>query len=108
MNSYGNSLKMQALSWGTILKLAFQSIGIVYGDIGTSPLYVLPGIFPDGIKDNDDVLGVLSLIIYSLTLITLIKYVFIVLFANDNGDGEPFLYLELYSFSYTSLSLLFN
>ncbi|OVA04325.1 potassium transporter [Macleaya cordata] len=81
---------MQNIDWGTILKLAFQSIGVVYGDIGTSPLYVLPGIFPNGIKHNDDLLGVLSLIIYTLTLITLIKYVFIVLSANDNGDGGTF------------------
>lgn len=72
----------------TIIKLAFQSIGIVFGDIGTSPLYVLPGIFPNGIRNNDDLLGVLALIIYSITLITLIKYVFIVLSANDNGNGK--------------------
>jgi KUP system potassium uptake protein len=70
------------------MKLAFQSIGVVYGDLGTSPLYVLPGIFPTGVKHNDDILGVLSLIFYSLMLITLIKYVFIVLAANDNGDGN--------------------
>ncbi|XP_043694127.1 potassium transporter 5-like [Telopea speciosissima] len=85
-----NLAKFQAVDWGTILKLAFQSIGVVYGDIGTSPLYVYPGIFPNGIAHNDDILGVLSLIIYSLTLITLIKYVFIVLSANDNGDGGTF------------------
>ncbi|XP_050216234.1 potassium transporter 5-like [Mercurialis annua] len=76
--------------WGTILKLAFQCIGVVYGDLGTSPLYVLPSIFPNGIKEKNDVLGVLSLIIYSLIIITLIKYVFIVLAANDNGDGGTF------------------
>lgn len=70
-----------------ILHLAFQSIGIVYGDIGTSPLYVFPNTFSDGIKHNDDILGVLSLIIYTITLIPLLKYVFIVLRANDNGDG---------------------
>ena len=49
---------------------------------------MLPGVFPCGIKHNDDLLGVLSLIFYSLTIITLIKYVFIVLAANDNGDGN--------------------
>ena len=71
-----------------ILQLAFQSIGIVYGDIGTSPLYVYSSTFTDGVKHNDDILGVLSLIFYTLTLIPLFKYVFIVLKANDNGDGE--------------------
>jgi KUP system potassium uptake protein len=70
-----------------ILHLAFQSLGIVYGDIGTSPLYVYAGIFPDGIKDNDDILGVLSLIFYTITLIPLVKYVFFVLKATDNGEG---------------------
>ena len=70
------------------LALAFQSIGVVYGDLGTSPLYVLPGIFPSGVKHNDDILGVLSLVFYSLMLITLIKYVFIVLTANDNGHDN--------------------
>jgi KUP system potassium uptake protein len=82
---------VQDESWVSIMKLALQSIGVVYGDLGTSPLYVLPGIFPDGIKHNDDILGVLSLIFYSLMLITLIKYVFIVLAANDNGDGNIYI-----------------
>lgn len=75
------------LSWKTTLSLAFQSIGIVYGDIGTSPLYVYASTFTDGIHNNDDILGVLSLIIYTLILIPMLKYVFIVLWANDNGNG---------------------
>ncbi|XP_022899092.1 potassium transporter 5-like [Olea europaea var. sylvestris] len=76
--------------WSLILNLAFQSIGVVYGDIGTSPLYVYASTFTDGIKHNDDILGVLSLIFYTITLIPLVKYVFIVLRANDNGDGGTF------------------
>lgn len=76
--------------WGMVLRLAFQSVGIVYGDIGTSPLYVYASTFPDGIGHEDDILGVLCLIIYTITLITLVKYVFIVLRANDNGDGGTF------------------
>lgn len=75
------------VGWPVILRLAFQSIGIVYGDLGTSPLYVFAGTFPDGIKHEDDLLGDFSLIFYTITLIPLIKYVFIVLKANDNGDG---------------------
>ncbi|KAJ0096126.1 hypothetical protein Patl1_17087 [Pistacia atlantica] len=74
--------------WSMILQLAFQSIGVVYGDIGTSPLYVYPSVFSSGINHIDDILGVLSLIFYTLTLIPLIKYAFIVLQANDNGDGK--------------------
>jgi KUP system potassium uptake protein len=70
------------------LALAFQSIGVVYGDLRTSPLYVYTGTFSKGIHDTDDILGVLSLIIYTIVLVPLIKYVFIVLWANDNGDGQ--------------------
>lgn len=77
-------------SWGVILALAFQSIGVVYGDLGTSPLYVYASTFPNGIKHHDDILGVLSLVYYTLTLMPLIKYVFIVLRANDNGNGGTF------------------
>ncbi|KAL5975769.1 putative potassium transporter 11 [Asimina triloba] len=64
-----------------------KSLGIVYGDLGTSPLYVYYNTFPhEKIRDKEDVLGALSLIIYSLTLIPLLKYVFVVLRANDNGQ----------------------
>jgi KUP system potassium uptake protein len=68
--------------------LAFQSIGIVYGDIGTSPLYVYASTFTEGINHDEDILGVLSLIIYTIVLVPMLKYVFIVLRANDNGDGK--------------------
>jgi len=94
------------VGWSVVLHLAFQSIGIVYGDIGTSPLYVYSSTFSSGIiNHNDDILGVLSLIFYTLTLIPLVKYVLIVLRANDNGDGKTFdpgLYLFIY-FSYLAL-----
>ncbi|GJN34649.1 hypothetical protein PR202_gb23331 [Eleusine coracana subsp. coracana] len=69
-----------------LLRLAFQSLGVVFGDLGTSPLYVFYNIFPHEIEDTEQVIGALSLIIYSLTLIPLVKYVFIVLRANDNGQ----------------------
>ncbi|GKV04940.1 hypothetical protein SLEP1_g17021 [Rubroshorea leprosula] len=79
----------KVVNWCVILQLAFQSIGVVYGDIGTSPLYVYSSTFSNGIiKHPDDILGVLSLILYTLTLIPLAKYVFIVLRATDNGQGE--------------------
>ncbi|KAG5516102.1 hypothetical protein RHGRI_036969 [Rhododendron griersonianum] len=73
-----------------LLRLAFQSLGVVYGDLGTSPLYVFYNTFPHGVRDPEDVIGALSLIIYSLTLIPLLKYVFIVCKANDNGQGGTF------------------
>lgn len=102
---HGHGSKAVGLS--VILHLAFQSIGIVYGDIGTSPLYVYASTFTNGIKHNDDILGVLSLIFYTLTLIPLVKYVFIVLRANDNGEGGTF---ALYSLicRYAKIGLIPN
>ncbi|KAE8693747.1 putative Potassium transporter [Hibiscus syriacus] len=73
-------------NWWVVLNLAFQSIGVVYGDIGTSPLYTYSSTFSEGIKHRDDVLGVLSLVFYTLTLLPLVKYVFVVLRATDNGE----------------------
>ncbi|RDX84762.1 Potassium transporter 5, partial [Mucuna pruriens] len=84
------STNFSKLGWRTTLSLAFQSIGIVYGDIGTSPLYVFSGIFTEGIRHNDDILGILSLIIYTIVTIPMVKYVFIVLHANDHGNGGAF------------------
>ncbi|GAB4826966.1 Potassium transporter 5 [Ancistrocladus abbreviatus] len=75
------------VSWGRTIALAFQSVGVIYGDIGTSPLYVYSSTFPNGIQDKEDLLGVLSLIIYTIVVLPMLKYVFIVLWANGNGDG---------------------
>ncbi|XP_062096808.1 potassium transporter 10-like isoform X1 [Humulus lupulus] len=85
-----NMYTEKKLSAVMLLQLAFQSLGVVYGDLGTSPLYVFYNTFPDGIKDPEDLIGALSLIIYSLTLIPLLKYVLIVCRANDNGQGGTF------------------
>ncbi|XP_058082734.1 potassium transporter 5-like [Magnolia sinica] len=103
--TYSGGHGSKNVAWATILHLAFQSIGVVYGDIGTSPLYVFPSAFTNGIQHNDDILGVLSLIFYTLTLLPLIKYVFFVLHANDNGDGGTF---ALYSLicRYVKVSLI--
>lgn len=82
---------VQKFSALLLLRLAYQSLGVVYGDLGTSPLYVFYNTFPKGIQDPEDVIGALSLIIYSLTLIPLLKYVFVVCRANDNGQGNVIL-----------------
>ncbi|CAD6221793.1 unnamed protein product [Miscanthus lutarioriparius] len=83
--------------WARTLRLAFQCVGVLYGDIGTSPLYVYSSTFTGGIRDVDDLLGVLSLIIYSFLLFTIIKYVYIALRANDDGDGGTFALYSLIS-----------
>lgn len=96
-------MEMEQFDWKTTVGLAFQSLGVVYGDIGTSPLYVYSSTFTGGIHHRDDVLGVLSLIIYTILLVPLLKYVFIVLWANDSGDGQlPFLLHSSFSFNHKS------
>ncbi|KAL4353088.1 hypothetical protein GQ457_06G029840 [Hibiscus cannabinus] len=84
--SHGSQSHSKDSDWWVVLNLAFQSIGVVYGDLGTSPLYTYTSTFSNGIKHRDDVLGVLSLVLYTLTLLPLIKYVFVVLQATDNGE----------------------
>eukprot|EP01018_Ginkgo_biloba_P031855 Gb_04140 [translate_table: standard] len=74
--------------WETVL-LAYQTLGVVYGDLGTSPLYVFSS-FPSTVSEERDILGILSIIFWTLTLIGLIKYVFIVLHADDHGEGGTF------------------
>lgn len=70
------------------LALAFQTLGVVYGDMGTSPLYVFGDVFSKvPIRSEVDVLGALSLVMYTIALLPFAKYVFIVLKANDNGEG---------------------
>jgi KUP system potassium uptake protein len=59
---------------------------VIYGDIGTSPLYVYSSTFSSQ-PSWDDLVGALSIIIWSLTLIVTIKYVCIVLLADDDGQG---------------------
>jgi len=67
------------------------TMGIVYGDIGTSPLYVMKAILGSAsIVDVDFVLGALSCIIWTLTLQTTLKYIIITLRADNKGEGGIF------------------
>ena len=74
-----------------LAKLALGSLGVVFGDIGTSPLYAfreaIHAATGDGEPDRAAVLGVLSLILWTLTLIVSIKYVTILLRADNHGEG---------------------
>ncbi|KAK3014963.1 hypothetical protein RJ639_008123 [Escallonia herrerae] len=71
------------------LMLAYQSLGVVYGDLGTSPTQVLSSITITNLTE-EDYLGILSLIVWTLTMFAFIKYVFIVLHADDHGEGGTF------------------
>jgi KUP system potassium uptake protein len=66
------------------------TLGIIYGDIGTSPLYVMKAIIADKLISRDLILGGLSCIFWTLTLQTTIKYVIITLRADNNGEGGIF------------------
>jgi len=97
-------------SWRTTLLLAYQSLGVVYGDLSISPLYVYKSTFAEDIKHsdtNEEIFGALSFVFWTLTLIPLIKYVTIVLRADDNGEGGTF---ALYSLicRHANVSLLPN
>jgi len=71
--------------------LALGALGVVYGDIGTSPLYAVQAVFtsPDHrvLINQTDVYGVISLMFWSLTLIVSIKYILFVMRADDRGEG---------------------
>ena len=66
------------------------ALGIIYGDIGTSPLYVFNAIINNHIIDEQLIIGSLSCIIWTITLQTTIKYVFLVLRADNRGEGGTF------------------
>ncbi|XP_057420839.1 potassium transporter 7-like isoform X2 [Lotus japonicus] len=74
-----------------MILLGFQTLGVVFGDVGTSPLYTFSVMFRKApINGNEDILGALSLVLYTLILIPLVKYVLVVLWANDDGEGGTF------------------
>ena len=69
--------------------LTLAALGIVYGDIGTSPLYALKEIFHGGhvAATPDNILGVLSLIFWTITVVISLKYVLLILRADNHGEG---------------------
>lgn len=69
--------------------LVLGAIGVVFGDIGTSPLYALQAIFGvSGLKlSTQDIIGVISLIIWAVTIVVTLKYIGLVMRANNKGEG---------------------
>ena len=72
-------------------KLSMASIGVVYGDIGTSPLYAVKesvkAAAGEAAPSAEVVLGIISLILWALTIIVTVKYVLLMLRADNNGEG---------------------
>ena len=78
---------------GNFWALALGSIGVVYGDIGTSPLYAFreaamaAAHHGGGVPTRETVLGVLSMIVWALVVVVTLKYVLLLLRADNNGEG---------------------
>jgi KUP system potassium uptake protein len=74
----------------SLRSLMLGAIGVVYGDLGTSPLYTMKEIF-NGVHavqvTPENILGILSLIFWSIILVISIKYVLFVMRANNHGEG---------------------
>lgn len=90
-----NSVKKRVVTPAMLL----VTIGVVYGDIGTSPMYVLKSIVENngGIQNvnRDFIIGSLSLIIWTVTLLTTVKYVMIAMKADNHGEGGIFALFSL-------------
>ena len=80
---------MSAATKSSLAALTLGAIGVVYGDIGTSVLYAVKEVFGSGHVDftHDNVYGILSIFFWTLTVIVSLKYVTLVLRADNNGEG---------------------
>ncbi|MDQ3319786.1 MAG: KUP/HAK/KT family potassium transporter, partial [Actinomycetota bacterium] len=68
--------------------LTLGALGVVFGDIGTSPLYALNAVFTEGVRpDQASVYGVISLVFWAITVIVSIKYVTFIMRADNDGEG---------------------
>jgi len=84
-----SSASNRRLTPGELAGLTLGALGVVYGDIGTSPLYALKEVFHAGHVPPSDanILGVLSLIFWTMTTVISLKYVLLILRADNNGEG---------------------
>ncbi len=96
-----------------LLALTIAAVGVVYGDIGTSPLYALKECFSPHyhlVPGRDEVLGILSLIFWALTLIICVKYLLIITRFDNKGEGGILALMELVSArkgSYARMGVIF-
>jgi len=76
-------------SGGTLAVMGVAALGVVFGDIGTSPLYTLKTAFDflSGDATPDRILGMLSLVIWTLFLVTTVKYVIVAMSIDNDGEG---------------------
>jgi KUP system potassium uptake protein len=109
MSGHGADTHSKSLSKAALAKLSVAALGIVYGDIGTSPLYAMKEVFPGGDAleearkqghfvlplDEANVLGILSLFFWALTLVIVVKYLSFVMRADNEGEGGTFALIAL-------------
>ncbi|MBV8393447.1 MAG: potassium transporter Kup [Alphaproteobacteria bacterium] len=92
--------KSHSGSRSRLARLTMTALGVVFGDIGTSPLYTVKECFSDftGLKPmHEDVLGILSLITWALIVIVTLKYVLVVMRADNRGEGGVLALMALVS-----------
>ncbi|PPD83572.1 hypothetical protein GOBAR_DD19505 [Gossypium barbadense] len=77
-------------TWMHTILLSFQSIGVVYGRLSTAPLYVFGSIPQNDFKSDESAYEYFSFIFWTLTVLSLVKYTFIVLKADNDGEGGTF------------------
>ncbi|WP_375451923.1 potassium transporter Kup [uncultured Devosia sp.] len=85
--------------------LILGALGVVYGDIGTSPIYAFRqamSIRPGAASHDSEILGLLSLIVWALTLTVTVKYIFFVTRADNNGEGGTLSLVALARKTFTS------
>lgn len=81
----------ESLNKKSLAALGLAALGVVYGDIGTSPLYAFEQVFSNGAHSipisQDNILGVLSLFFWSLMMIVSVKYIYFIMKADNQGEG---------------------
>jgi KUP system potassium uptake protein len=91
--------KDEKKNWGKLIAMSLGALGVVYGDIGTSPLYALKEIFfgKEQLETSPEhILGVISIVFWVLTMVVTIKYIVFVLRADHDNEGGVFaLYAKL-------------
>jgi len=91
--------ELVSASKSSLTALTLGAIGVVYGDIGTSVLYAFKEVFVSGhvAITTDNILGVLSLFFWTLTIIVSLKYVALIMRADNHGEGGLMALLALAS-----------
>lgn len=91
--------------------MVYQSLGLVFGGLTISPLYVYKSTFSGSLQHyqtEDVVFGAFSMIFWTLTLLSLIKYVVFVLSADDNGEGKDLILLGYDAITFYFILLFVN